>query len=66
MREIQGEDLTADYGIPHIFENASEGVYNYMIMDLLGSSLDNIMVDKGGKLDVKFALEMGEQMIERI
>jgi len=35
-------------------------------MDMMGSSLDRYFIDNGGKIDMKLALELGEQMIERI
>jgi hypothetical protein len=44
MREIQGEDAVADLGIPRIVELGTEGHFNYLIVDLLGPSLDNLML----------------------
>ena len=44
MKEIQGEDLTTDYGFPNVYENGSDGTFNYMVMDLLGKSLDKVLV----------------------
>jgi len=35
-------------------------------MDMMGPSLDRYFIDNGGKIDMKLALELGEQMIERI
>ena len=32
----------------------------------MGKSLDKLMVDKEGKFELKFALELADQMIERI
>lgn len=51
LRDIQGEDLTTDLGFPHVLETGNEGIYNYLVMDLLGQSLDKMLVDRGGKLD---------------
>lgn len=62
LREIQGDDLTADLGFPNVLETATEGSFNYIVMDLLGQSLDKILVDRGGKLDSSFVLEIGVQI----
>jgi len=45
---------------------ATEGQYNIMLMDLLGSSLEDLFVNAGKKLSLKTVLQIGEQMIERI
>lgn len=37
-----------------------------MLMDLLGSSLEDLFVQNGKKLSLKTALQVGEQMVERI
>ncbi len=50
IKEICGEDITTDLGFPYIFESGSDGIYNYVVMDLLGNSLDKMMADGGGKL----------------
>ena len=42
--------MTADLGFPCVYESGSDGVYNYIVMDLLGISLDRMMADGGGKL----------------
>lgn len=39
IKEIQGEDVVTDCGIPQIIEMGSEDTYNYMMMNLLGPSL---------------------------
>lgn len=37
-----------------------------MLMDLLGSSLEDLFNDHGKRLSLKTALQIGEQMIDRI
>jgi serine/threonine protein kinase len=37
-----------------------------MLMDLLGSSLEDLFVQNGKKLSLKTVLQVGEQMLERI
>lgn len=44
----------------------TEGHYNVMLMDLLGSSLEDLFNDHGKRLSLKTALQIGEQMIDRI
>jgi len=44
----------------------TEGQYNVMLMDLLGSSLEDLFNDNGKKLSIKTVLMIGEQMIDRI
>lgn len=50
MKDIQGEDAVADLGIAHIIEFGTQDQYNYLIIDLLGTSLDLLMLTRGGKL----------------
>lgn len=49
-----------------IYAVTTEGQYNVMLMDLLGSSLEDLFVDNGKKLSLKTVLMIGEQMIDRI
>ena len=44
LKEIQGEDLTVDWGVPQVVENGTDGEYNYMVMDVFGPSLDRILI----------------------
>jgi serine/threonine protein kinase len=37
-----------------------------MLMDLLGSSLEDLFMQAGKKLSLKTVLQVGEQMVERI
>jgi hypothetical protein len=37
-----------------------------MLMDLLGSSLEDLFSDNGKKLSLKTVLQVGEQMLDRI
>jgi hypothetical protein len=37
-----------------------------MLMDLLGSSLEDLFVENGKKLSLKTVLQVGEQMLDRI
>jgi hypothetical protein len=37
-----------------------------MLMDLLGSSLEDLFADNGKKMSLKSVLMIGEQMLDRI
>ena len=43
-----------------------EGVFNYMVMDLLGKSLEDCRSECGGSLSLKTVLGVGIQMLRRI
>lgn len=53
-------------GIPKVHAFTTEGQYNVMLMDLLGSSLEDLFNENGKKLSIKTVLQIGEQMIDRI
>ena len=53
-------------GIPKLRSFGKEGVFNYMVMDLLGKSLEDCRVDCGGTLSLKTVLGLGVQMLRRI
>mgnify|MGYP006897422132 CR=1 FL=1 len=41
----------------------SEGQYNIMLMDLLGSSLEDLFMENGKKLSIKTVLQLGDQLV---
>ena len=53
-------------GIPKVHAVTTEGQYNVMLMDLLGSSVEDIFVDNNKIMSLKSALMIGYQMVERI
>ena len=53
-------------GIPKVHAVTTEGQYNVMLMDLLGSSVEDIFVEYSKIMSVKSALMIGYQMLERI
>lgn len=58
--------LYGDIGIPQIYWYGTEGNYNVMVMELLGSSLEDMFTKCGRKLSLKTTLMVAEQMISRI
>lgn len=53
-------------GIPNIRAWGKEGKFNYLVLDHLGKSLEEIKTNSSGKLCLKAVLIMGLQMITRL
>lgn len=53
-------------GVPRLRSFGCEGNFNYMVMDLLGKSLEEVRVACGGKLGLKSVLAIGIQLLKRI
>ncbi|CAD8122359.1 unnamed protein product [Paramecium sonneborni] len=62
---LQGSDNN-DKGIPRIYAQGTDGDYNYIVIDLLGQSLEDLFNKHNKKLSLKTVLMLGEQMIQRI
>jgi casein kinase 1, epsilon len=58
LREIEG--------IPKMRAWGKEGKFNYLVIDHLGNSLEDLKIKNSGKLGLKTVLFLGIQMIERI
>jgi len=53
-------------GIPKMRTFGIEGKFNYMVIDLLGESLESMRVRYGGNVEREKVIEIGIQMIENI
>ena len=53
-------------GIPKLRSYGQEGNFNYMVMDLLGNSLEDLRIECGGRLSLKSVLAIGIQLLKRI
>lgn len=53
-------------GVPKMRSWGTEGKYNYLVVDLLGETLEDRRVSCGGKLSLKQVMSIGLQMLERI
>jgi serine/threonine protein kinase len=53
-------------GIPQMRTYGIEGKFNYMVIDLLGESLESMRVRYGGKIERDKVVEIGIQMINNI
>ena len=61
LKEIQGDD-----GIPRVFKFREGHHHNYLLMELLGKSIDKLFSDNKKQFSYKTIFEIGYQMIERI
>lgn len=52
-KKLLQDNITVDRGIPHVYYTAIEGDYTYMVMDLLGPSLEELFASKKRKFSVK-------------
>lgn len=57
------EDCT---GIPKLRSFGQEGIFNYMVIDLLGDSLEALRQKCGGTFSLKTVIGVGLQMIRRL
>ncbi|CAD8137730.1 unnamed protein product [Paramecium pentaurelia] len=62
---LQGQDQY-DKGIPKIHDQGVDGDYNYIVMDLLGPSLEELFNKHHRKLSLKSVLMLADQLIQRI
>jgi len=60
------DNSVVDKGIPHVYYCATEGDYNIMVMDLLGSSLEDLFNVCNRKFNLKSVLMLADQMLTRI
>ena len=61
LKEIQGDD-----GIPRVYKFREGHHHNYLLMELLGKSIDKLFSDNKKQFTYKTIFEIGYQMIERI
>ena len=60
LKEIQGD------GIPRVYKFREGHHHNYLLMELLGKSIDKLFSDNKKQFTYKTIFEIGYQMIERI
>ena len=55
-----------EIGFPKIYESGNENQLNYLIMDMYGPNLAQLMKVCGGKFTMKTTLLVGLQIIDRL
>ncbi|CAD8185665.1 unnamed protein product [Paramecium pentaurelia] len=65
-KRLLADNQSIDRGIPHVYYTSEEGGYTFMVMDLLGASLEEIFVSKKKKFSLKTVVMIGLQFLERI
>lgn len=58
----QPRSLTAEDRIPNMRWFGVDGDYNFLVMDLLGPSLEDLLKFCGGRFSLKTVLMLAEQM----
>lgn len=63
---LQADPRASNVSIPKVYFYSSCNGKNFMVMDLLGSSLEDLMKSCGGKFSVRTTLQVAIQMIDII
>ena len=66
LKYLQGGSIHSPLGIPNFFDFISSEKYNYMMMELLGPSLEDLFNLCQRNFTLKTILSLGDQMICRI
>ena len=53
-------------GIPRMRSFGTEGKFSYLVMDLLGKTLEDTRKTQGGRLALSVVILIGQQMLKRI
>lgn len=64
--ELQGTDSVTDKGVPNVYAKGTEGEFNYLVIDLLGPSLEDLLAKCNGLFSLKTSLMLADQMLRRI
>jgi casein kinase 1 len=58
--------LSGGVGLPEVLAVGSEGEYTFMVMELLGPSLEDLSASLKRRMSLKTVLMLGEQMVSRL
>ena len=59
-------ELRGSHGFPHAHYYGSEGDYNYLVLDLMGSSLEELFRKRNHKFSLKTVIQIAIQLIDRL
>ncbi|CAD8197371.1 unnamed protein product [Paramecium octaurelia] len=65
-KRLLADNQSIDRGIPHVYYTSEECGFTFMVMDLLGASLEELFVSKKKKFSLKTVVMIGLQFLERI
>lgn len=60
------ERLSRVSGIPRVYATGEDGDYRYIVLELLGPSLQDLLRFCGGKFSLKTVLMLADQLIRRV
>ena len=55
--------LQGGVGVPNVYYYCNKGAYNFMVIDLLGPSLEDLFIMCKRKFSLKSVLQIGSQMV---
>ena len=58
--------LAGSSGIPRVYDYFSDGDYNIMIMDKLGKSVEDVLVEQGGSLAADIVVAIGRKVLSAL
>lgn len=58
--------ISGGVGVPEVYSAGSEGEYNFMVMQLLGPSLEDLCEAGKRRMSVKTVMMLAEQMLSRL
>ena len=66
MTNLLGQETVTDKGLPNIYSYGKEGDFNYVVMDLLGPSLEYLFQRNDCRFSLKTTLMLADQMVKRV
>ena len=69
MKHVVGESIILNHknnniaGMPMVYLYGTEGDYNFLVMELLGPSLETLLNSCGHKFSLKTTLMIADQMV---